>query len=41
MQVLEEQLLAAKYNSDLSYQSISFDNIKIQEMEKENDTLRL
>lgn len=30
IQVLEEQLLAAKYSSDLSYQSISFDNTKIQ-----------
>lgn len=37
---LEEQLLAAKYSSDLSYQSISFDNVKIQEMERENDLLR-
>jgi hypothetical protein len=40
MQALEEQLLAAKYSSDLSYQSISFDNIKIQEIEKDNDLLR-
>jgi hypothetical protein len=40
MQALEEQLLAAKYSSDLSYQSISFDNIKIQELEKESDVLR-
>lgn len=40
MQVLEEQLLAAKYSSDLSYQSISFDNTKIQELERENDSLR-
>jgi predicted nucleic acid-binding Zn-ribbon protein len=30
LQALEEQLLAAKYSSDLSYQSINFDNIKIQ-----------
>jgi hypothetical protein len=40
IQVLEEQLLAAKYNSDLSYQSISFDNVKIQELEKEADSVR-
>ena len=32
--MLEEQLLATKYSEDLSYQSINFDNVKIQEMEK-------
>ena len=30
LHALEEQLLAVKYSSDLSYQSISFDNVKIQ-----------
>ena len=37
--MLEDQLLAAKFSEDLSYQSINLDNSKFIEIEKENDKL--
>ena len=40
IQTLEEDLLAVKYNADLSYQNITQDNLKLQELERENDQLR-
>jgi hypothetical protein len=37
---LEEELLALKYSADISYQSISQDNLKLQELERENEQIR-
>jgi hypothetical protein len=37
---LEEELLAVRYSNDLSCQSISTDNMRVQELERDNDQLR-
>lgn len=32
--------MALKYSADISYQSISQDNLKLQELERENEQIR-
>ena len=39
-QALEEQLLTAKYSADLSFQNMTQDNTRVNELEAENDAIR-
>ena len=36
---MEEELLTAKYSSDLSFQNMTQDNMRVAELERENDQL--